>query len=106
MHIKATNSTDYLTNAHYHGVHYIRSLMWSQVTTKYEIHGILKIEKAIDVMELRWRCDGVKVDAVDVIGLMKTEYRLQNGTIFFTFLSFFLNFFSWYFICFSFRILT
>ena len=46
---KATNSTDYLTDAHYHGVHYIRSLMWSWVTTKYEIRSILKIEKVIDV---------------------------------------------------------
>ena len=46
---KATDSTDYLTDAHYRGVHYIRSLMRSRVTTKYEIHGILKIEKAIDV---------------------------------------------------------
>ena len=49
---KATNSTNYLTDAHYCRVHYIRSLMWSQVTTKYEIHGILKIEKAIDVTEM------------------------------------------------------
>ena len=67
---------------------------------------MLKIEKAIDATELRRRCDGVKADAVDVIGLTKTECRLRNGTIFFTFLSFFLNFFSWYFIYFSFRILT
>ena len=49
---KATNSTNYLTDAYYCGVHYIRSLMWSQVTTKYEICSILKIEKAIDVMEM------------------------------------------------------
>ena len=103
---KATDSTDYLTDAHYCRVHYIISLMWSQVTTKYEMCGILKIEKAIDATELRWRCDRVKVDTVDVIGLMKMECRLRNGTIFFTFLSFFLNFFSWYFIYFSFRILT
>ena len=48
---KATELTDYLTDAHYRRVHYIRSLMWSQVTTKYEIHGILKIEKVIDAME-------------------------------------------------------
>ena len=105
-HVKATDSTDYLTDAHYHGVHYIRSLMWSRVTTKYKICGILKIEKAIDAMELQQRCDGVKVDAVDVMRLIKTECRLWNRTIFFTFLSFFLNFFSWYFIYFSFRILT
>ena len=45
---KATDSTDYLTDAHYCRVHYIRSLMRSQATTKYEIHSILKIEKAID----------------------------------------------------------
>ena len=48
--VKATDSTDYLTDAHYRGVHYIRSLMQSRVTTKYEIRGILKIEKAIDAM--------------------------------------------------------
>ena len=54
---------------------------------------------------MQWRCNRVKVDAVDVIGLMKTECRLQNRTIFFTFLSFFLNFFSWYFIYFSFRLM-
>ena len=89
---KATDSTDYLTDVHYHGVHYIRSLMWSWITTKYEICGILKIEKAINVTEVRWRCNRVKVDAVDVIRLMKTESRLQNGTIFFTFLSFFFPF--------------
>ena len=94
---KATNSTDYLTNVHYCRVLYIRSLMWSQATTKYKIHGILKIEKRW----LMWqRCDGVKADAVEVIGLMKMDCRLWNRTIFFTFLSFF----SWYFIYFSFRI--
>ena len=49
----ATHSTNYLTDAHYHRVHYIRSLMWSQVTTKYEIHGILKIEKVIDATEMQ-----------------------------------------------------
>ena len=59
---KATDSTDYLTDAHYHRVHYIRSLMWSWVTTTYEIHNILKIEKVID--------------AVDVIRLMKMDCRL------------------------------
>ena len=47
---KVTDSTDYLTDAHYCGVHYIRSLMRSQVTTKYKIRGILKIEKVIDAM--------------------------------------------------------
>ena len=52
MHVKATNLTNYLTDAHYHRVHYIRSLMWSRVTTKYKIHGMLKIEKAIDAMEM------------------------------------------------------
>ena len=50
---KATDLTNYLTDAHYHGVHYIRSLMWSWVTTKYEICGILKIEKVIDATELQ-----------------------------------------------------
>ena len=54
MHAKATDSTDYLTDAHYCGVHYIRSLMWSRVTTKYEICGILKIEKVIDATEMQW----------------------------------------------------
>ena len=49
---KATDSTDYLTDAHYCGVHYIRFLMWSQVTTKYEICSIQKTEKAIDVREM------------------------------------------------------
>ena len=52
MREKATDSTKYLSDAHYCGVHYIRSLMWSRVTTKYEIHGILKIEKAIDATEM------------------------------------------------------
>ena len=47
---KTTDLTDYLTDVHYCRVHYIRSLMWSQVTIKYEICGILKIEKAIDAM--------------------------------------------------------
>ena len=47
---KATNLTDYLTDVHYCGVHYIRSLMWSWVTTKYEFYGILKIERVIDAM--------------------------------------------------------
>ena len=102
---KATNSTDCLTDACYCRVHYIRSLMWSQVTTKYECHSILKIEKAIDATELQWTCDRVKADAVDVIRLMKTDCRLWNGTILFKFLSFFLNLFSWYFIYFPFRIL-
>ena len=58
---KATNSTDYLNDVHYCGVHYIRALMWSQVTTKYEFCGILKIEEVIDVMKMRWgegRCSG------------------------------------------------
>ena len=50
---KATYLTDYLTDAHYHRVHYIRSLMWSWVTTKYEIHDILKIEKVIDATEMQ-----------------------------------------------------
>ena len=49
---KATNLTDYLTDAYYCRVHYIRSLMWSQVTTKYKIHGKPKIEKVIDAMEM------------------------------------------------------
>ena len=49
---KTTNLTDYLTNVHYCEVHYIRSLMWSWVTTKYEICGILKIENVIDAMEM------------------------------------------------------
>ena len=49
---KATDSTDYLTDVHYCGVHYIRSLMWSWVTTKYKICGILKIENVIGAMEL------------------------------------------------------
>ena len=47
---KATDLTNYLTDVHYCGVHYIRSLIRSQATTKYEICGILKIEKAIDAM--------------------------------------------------------
>ena len=46
---KTTDLTDYLTDVHYCRVYYIRSLMWSQATTKYEICGILKIEKAVDV---------------------------------------------------------
>ena len=58
---KATDSTNYLTDVYYCGVHYIRSLMWSQVTIKYEICGILKIEKAIDATEMQrgeGRCSG------------------------------------------------
>ena len=49
---KATNLTDYLTDAYYCGAHYIISLMWSQATTKYKFHGILKIEEVIDVTEM------------------------------------------------------
>ena len=49
MDVKAADLTNYLADGHYCRVHYIRSLMWSQVTTKYEIRSILKIEKAIDV---------------------------------------------------------
>ena len=47
---KATDSINYLTDAYYCGVHHIRSLMWSWVTTKYKMCGILKIEKVIDAM--------------------------------------------------------
>ena len=46
---KATDPTDYLTDVYYCRANYIRSLMWSQATTKYEFCGILKIEEAIDV---------------------------------------------------------
>ena len=95
---KATDLTDYLTDAHYCRVHYIRSLMWSQATTKYVFCGILKIKSD-------W-CNRVKADAMEVIKLTKMDCRLWNGMILFKFLSFFLNLFSWYFIYFPFRILT
>ena len=55
---------------------------------------------------MRQRCDGVKAGAVEVIKLTKMDCRLWNGTILFTFLSFFSHFFSWYFIYFPFRVLT
>jgi hypothetical protein len=41
---------------------------------------------------MQLRCDGVKVDAVEVIELMKMDCSLWNRTIFFTILSFFLPF--------------
>ena len=50
---KATDPTDYLADVYYCRVHYIRSLMWSWVTTKYEFCSILKIEKAIDATEMQ-----------------------------------------------------
>ena len=54
---KATDLTDYLTDAHYCGAYYIRYLMWSWATTKYKFCDILKIEKVIDVME-KWQGEG------------------------------------------------
>ena len=55
----------------------------TKITTKYEICGILKIEKAIDATEMQQGeggCSGChRAD--------KDRVRLQNGTIFFTFLS-------------------
>ena len=86
---KATDSTNYLTDAHYHGVHYIRSLMQSQVTTKYEIRGILKIEKAIDATEMRrgeGRCSGCH--RTDKDGVQATE-RDNILHIYFLFLELF-----------------
>ena len=58
---KATDLTDYLADVYYCGANCIRSLMYSQATTKYEFCGILKIEEAIDVTEMQWgedRCSG------------------------------------------------
>ena len=46
---KVTNLTNYLADAHYCGANYIRSLMFSQATTKYKFCDILKVEKVIDV---------------------------------------------------------
>ena len=86
---KATDLTDYLTDAYYCRAHYIRSLMCSWATTKYKFHGILKIEEEIDAMESQWRCNGVKAGAVEVIELTKTDCRLWNRTILFIFFSFF-----------------
>ena len=102
---KATNLTNYLADVYYCRAHYIRSLMWSQATTKYEFCGILKIEKVIDVTELQWRCN-MKADAVEVTELTKTDCRLWNRMILFKFLSFFSHFFSWYFIYFPFMVPT
>ena len=50
---KAINLTDYLTDAYYCKAYYIRSSMCSWATTKYEFHGILKIEEEIDVTEMQ-----------------------------------------------------
>ena len=47
---KATNLTDYLTDAYYCRAHYIRSLMCSWASTKCEFCSILKIEE-IDATE-------------------------------------------------------
>ena len=51
---KATDLTNYLTDAYYCGTHYIRSLMCSWASTKYKFCGILKIEEEIDVTEMQW----------------------------------------------------
>ena len=85
---KATDPTDYLADAYYCGANYIRSLMWSQATTKYKFHSILKIEEVIDVTESQQRCDRVKAGAVEVIKLTKTDCGLWSST----FLSFFFPF--------------
>ena len=80
---KATSLTDYLTDVHYHGVHYIRFLMWSRVTTKYKICGILKIEKVIDVAEMqlgeggcsgRYQADEDRVQAMEQDNILRISF--------------------------------
>ena len=48
---KATNPTNYLADVYYCRAQYIRSLMWSWAT-KYKFCGIVKIEEAIDALEM------------------------------------------------------